>query len=195
MIISMKKFFKYYSCILLFALLHSASYSQQEDSIHFPKQAIGAEVLGQGAALFTVNYERKLLCIGNRSILIFRLGVGYIPGDSVGNKYQKSAWTFPFIISSYIGHTNHFLAIGAGYTVLLAHNFVDSTSSPPTIFKNIEYIFSMKLGYRYYSSKYGFFIEAYPMLQFAISGYPSELSRYSFGVSMGSALKHRKKHR
>jgi hypothetical protein len=186
---------KYIILILLFEVLCIKSSAQREkDSIRFPKQACFIEVLGTGEALMSANYERKLLNIGTWCILNWRVGVGYDPGDSVRNEYQKSAWTFPLAVSSYIGHKNHFLTIGVANTFVLSHKFIDSTTTPPSISKSFESIFSIKLGYRYYNYRSGLFIEVYPMRQFVLLGYPTELSRFLFGFSIGAIINPRKKH-
>jgi len=167
----------------LFLFLSIRMYCQSATApVSYQKNAIAVEALGHSRSLISVNYERFLKPQMKNFLFSFRTGIGYTPGTDIGSKRLQGAAYVPLVLSALVGNKKHFAQFGLGYTAAFGHNFVDSTTSPPTIYQKFESAYIISLGYRY-MNYHGVMIQLYPLLQWTNN--PTDKFAVGFGLSIG----------
>lgn len=153
--------------------------------VEYPKNDITVEALGHSRGLISINYERFFKPQMNNFIFSTRTGVGYTPGINIGSKRLKGSAYVPLVLSALVGKKNHFAQVGVSYTAAFGHDFVDSTTSPPTIYQKFESAYIVSLGYRY-MSYHGIVAQIYPLLQWTNN--PTSKFAVAFGLSIGETF-------
>ena len=157
-----------------------------KDTLTDSNQSVLLEFSGLNAGLWSINYERTILHLGKYATFCARSGIGHVPGyEASSNKWINGIWTVPIIISAFIGNKRHHLILGCSYTASFSSNQIDSSNSPPTIYKRFESAFIIRAGYRY-ASKRGIIIEAYPV--WLLTKNEANYFFTGFGASFGLAL-------
>jgi hypothetical protein len=141
------------------------------------------ELGGNSRSFISANYERlfRLKKRGN-IFLTLSTGIGYNPGDST---FMKAQTSIPIALSFLKGWGSNYIEWGAGYTASLGKLYVDSTYSPPAIYKSYEPAYIVRVGYRYMELKH-FMVEAAPVFIWT-NRYPDKY-QWSFGLSLGYAF-------
>jgi hypothetical protein len=153
--------------------------------VGYQKNAITVEALGHSRGLVSINYERLFKPQGDNILFSIRTGVGYTPGINIGSKRLKGSAYVPLVLSLLAGKKSHFAQFGLGYTAAFGHDFVDSTTSPPTIYQKFESAYIVSLGYRYMNN-HGMVAQIYPLLQWTNN--PTSKFAVGFGLSIGETF-------
>jgi hypothetical protein len=165
--------------MLAFNISHAQSYLLEKD-----KNAYIFEAFGHSRSLISVNYERFLRPT-NESYFFYslRTGIGYIPGVTIKSKRLGSIITVPFVFSILTGKKDHHVQLGLSYTPMFGHDFIDSTTTSPTIYRKFESAFILSLGYRYMNSS-GLIFQIFPILDY------TKNSKFNifFGMSIGGSF-------
>jgi hypothetical protein len=144
-------------CLLLFFLLFFFhSYSQfrlppfpRDTSTAIPENSAYVEALGHCRSLISANYERIFRLPNKHFLYTLRTGVGYMPGETVKQKYYRGTLTIPVVASFLAGIKHHYAQLGLSYSYSFGDPFVDSTFNPPHINQKHEPAYSISVGYRY----------------------------------------------
>ncbi|MDI3318387.1 hypothetical protein [Pinibacter soli] len=112
-------------------------------------------------------------------------GLGFNPGSEYNGKKMKGTSFIPLTFYGLFGGKSSFAQLGVGYTAAFGPEFIDSTGSPPVIYKKFESAYIVSLGYRY-MNKYGTILQGYPLLQWTNN--PSNKFSFGFGFFFGFAF-------
>jgi len=168
-------------CLLIYQVLLSQTGSTDTS---FKKNSVFVEVFGHNRGLFSVNYERLFRLTGDFIFYSARTGVGYTPGMDIKDKHLGGSIYLPIVFSVLAGNKAHYAQLGASYTVAFGHDFIDSTTYPPTVYQKFESAYIISLGYRY--MRRGFMAQLFPLLQWTNN--PSSKFTVGFGLSIGSVF-------
>lgn len=171
----------YYCFTLLLLLLFQNSYSQNNTNNNIDNNSVTVEVFGHSRSLFSVNYERLLKLPSDYFFCALRTGVGYSPWVNMNSGRHKGTLTVPAVLSLVVGKKKHYAQLCFGYSASFGEDFIDSTTTTPTIYQKFESTYSLSLGYRYMWN--GFVGQAYPLLQWTNN--PSSKFSIGGGVSIG----------
>ena len=174
-----------YFITIAFILMSSISLYGQDSSLNRKnKNAFTIEVAGHSRGLISVNYERMFFTPVKYIFYGVRTGVGYVPGMNIRDKRHKGTVTVPLVFSLLVGKKKSYVQLSLGYASSFGHDFIDSTTTTPTVYQKFESVYTIGLGYRFIWND--FVAQAYPMLQLTSNYY----SRFSvgFGVSIGSTF-------
>lgn len=163
---------------IFFLLYAQITYGQ--DSVK-NKNSLTVEVAGYSRSLFSINYERLNKLSPNYFLYTIRAGIGYTPGANIKSERHKGTVTTPLVLSLLAGKKKHFAQLSIGYTASFGQDFIDSTTTTPTIYQKFESAYILSLGYRYMRN--GFVGQAFPLLQWTNN--PSSKFSVGFGVSLG----------
>lgn len=144
------------------------------------KNLMTAEVSGHSQSLFSVNYER-IFRLNPHFLYALRTGVGYTPGLTIRTEKHKGTLTIPLVYSLLAGTRKHYIQLGVGYTAAFGQDYVDSTTTTPTIHQKFESAFILSLGYRYMWN--GFVGQVYPLFQWTNN--PTNRFSVGGGLSIG----------
>lgn len=173
---------KYISIFISTIFINIGSFSQsiKRDKNEI-KNAIIVEGLGHSRALIALNYERIFYIEKEFIFYGIRTGIGYTPGINIRNERLKSSKYIPLLLSLNAGKKHNYAQLGIGYNAAFGHDFIDSTTTPASVYKKFESAFIISLGYRYMNN--GTIFQIYPLLQWRNN--PSSKFAVGFGLSIG----------
>jgi hypothetical protein len=174
---SKKSIKKYYNSAI-FSLLFFCQILYGQENID--KNLMTVEVFGHSQSLFSVNYER-IFKLSPHLLYTLRTGIGYTPGLTIKDERHKGTLTIPFVFSLLAGTKKHYAQLGVGYTAAFGQDYIDSTTTTPTIHQKFESSYILSFGYRYMWN--GFMGQAFPLLEWTNN--PSSRFSVGFGVALG----------
>ncbi len=142
------------------------------------------EVFGHSSSLFSANYEKILVLPLSSHFCSFRAGIGYSPGITIGSNRHKGVITTPLVFSLLFGKKKNYVQLGIGYTSAFGENWIDSTTTNPTIYQKFESAYILSLGYRYIWKAFTF--QIYPLVEWTTN--PSSRFSIGGGISLGNSL-------
>jgi len=151
----------------------------------FYKNSIFCELIGHSRSLLSVNYEKISNLYENVFFYTSRLGIGYTPGLKIKSEKHSGTISVPAVLSLLVGKKNSYAQLGVGYAASFGQDFVDSTSTPPSIYQKFESSYTISIGYRYMDSN-GLVAQIYPLLQWTNNS--SSKFNVGFGLSIGVAF-------
>ena len=118
--------------ISIFMLSEAEGFAQKADSIHFRKNAVNVELLGN-AAYYSFNYERKIL--GNKNnFMTIRAGISVYPFRLDGG------FAFPLLINGVFGEGNNHFEVGIGKTLPISFSpNIEFVNDNPNVTANLMY--------------------------------------------------------
>lgn len=179
------KYFNMLLSFIYFFLFTEITYGQDiPKNISFKKNSLTAEIFGHSRSLLSSNYERLFKLSPNYLFYTVRTGVGYTPGVNIRLERHKGVFAIPLVFSLLAGKEKHFAQLSLGYAASFGEDFIDSTTTTPTIYQRFESAYSLSIGYRYMWNS--FIVQIFPLLQWT-NNISNKFSA-GFGLSMGLAF-------
>ena len=120
------------------------------------KNTVYAEILGNAAGLFSINYDR-IVFKKEKISLSFSIGAGMVPGNLINNAFNEHLqkinyliYGIPISLNLSFGRKNHHLETGLGITYQQGM-FASGLQYSKTVFAVI------RIGYRYQKENGGYF--------------------------------------